>query len=219
MELFYYPLSRYSQKVLIAFYEKQINFYPRVIDLHDPIARRKIIQLSDSSNLPVLKCQQDKFIPESSIIIEYLDQLNTQGTHLLPEDEELKLQVRLYDRLIDNSLNNVLYQIELLTQNSPNKQTINQLELKQYQNRCMYFLQQLDKRLAGHFWVCGDSFTLADCAFIPSLAYARQVLELFEFDNLTRYWQQAELRGSWMLVKEEIEVMDNEASSGLRNIP
>lgn len=219
MELFYYPLSRYSQKVLIALYEKQINFYPRIIDLHDPIARRKIGQLSDSSNLPVLKSQQDEFIPESSIIIEYLDQLSEQGSRLLPQDKELRLQVRLYDRLIDNKLNNVLYQIEQMTQNSINKNTINQLELKQHQNKCMSFLQQLDKRLACHFWICGDSFTLADCALIPCLAYARQALELFELDNLNRYWQQAELRGSWMLVKEEIEIIDNQASSGLRNIP
>ncbi len=219
MELYYYPLSRYSQKVLIACYEKQINFYPRVVNLHDPIARREIYREAQAQSLPILKCQQNNYLPESSIIIEYLDQLTSQGSQLLPKDEQLKLEVRLYDRLIDNHLNNPLYEIEQIEQASQNNHTINQLELKKMQNACVKFLAQLDTRLSEHFWVCGDSFTLADCALIPCIAYARQTLELFEFDNLNRYWQQAELRGSWMLVKEEIEIRETELSSGLRSIP
>jgi len=70
MELFYHPLSRYSQKVLIALYEKQANFYPRIIDLRDPLSRKEFHQRYPQARIPLLKAQNEQLIPESSIIIE-----------------------------------------------------------------------------------------------------------------------------------------------------
>ncbi len=35
MKLYYHPLSTYSQKVLIALYEKDIEFTPEIVNLMD----------------------------------------------------------------------------------------------------------------------------------------------------------------------------------------
>ncbi|MCE9852174.1 glutathione S-transferase family protein [Shewanella chilikensis] len=217
MELYYHPLSRYSQKVLLALYEKQANFFPRVTDLQDPLERQHYLHFYPSGKLPLLVCQNGSLLPESSIIIEYLDNKMDAGTRLLPKEPELNLQVRLYDRIADNDLNNSLYQLEQ-QYSLPEEQQLSLVQ-RQIENRLRLCLRALDLRLVEHHWLCGDGFTLADCALIPCLGYLQRSFNLLDYQHLGRYWLQAQLRGSWMLVQDEVTLAQEEASSGLRPIP
>ncbi|GGI81485.1 glutathione S-transferase family protein [Shewanella gelidii] len=217
MELYYYPLSRYSQKVLIAFYEKQLNFFPREVDIQDPLARKQFEEICRTCHLPMLKTKDNQCLPESSIIIEYIDQTFDSGTHLIAGTAEQQLNIRLFDRLVDYDLSGRLFEIEKIRRQPA--QEINQILLKQLQNQTMIFLEHLDNQLANNHWLCGEQFSLADCALIPCLPVARKEFALFELDHLNRYWQQAELRGSWGLVKEEVSIAESELTTGLRNIP
>lgn len=215
MELFYHPLSRYSQKVLIALYEKQANFYPRITDLRDPFARQTFQQFYPPAKLPLLKTQEGQLIPESSIIIEYLDRHFQNSTELLPAEPERNLAVRLFDRIIDNDINNPLFQLEKLKILPEG----NEFEIKQIEKQMFIQFQRLDAHLSQNHWVCGDSFTLADCALIPCLSYSFAHLNLLDLDELVRYWQQAQLRGAWMLVLEEVLLAEMEEYTGIRSIP
>ncbi|PIW63050.1 glutathione S-transferase family protein [Shewanella sp. CG12_big_fil_rev_8_21_14_0_65_47_15] len=215
MELFYHPLSRYSQKVLIALYEKQANFYPRITDLRDPLPRKAFQHFYPPAKLPLLKTQDGTLIPESSIIIEYLDRHFTHGTQLLPRESQRNLQVRLYDRIIDNDINNPLFQLEKLKHTDE----MREFEIKQIEKQMLTQFQRLDTHLGQNHWICGDSFTLADCALIPCLSYSFKHLNLLDLDELVRYWQQAQLRGAWMLVLEEVLLAEMEEDTGLRSIP
>jgi glutathione S-transferase len=215
MELFYHPLSRYSQKVLIALYEKQANFYPRITDLRDPFARQTFQQFYPPAKLPLLKTQEGQLIPESSIIIEYLDRHFSNSTELLPAEPERNLAVRLFDRIIDNDINNPLFQLEKLKILPEG----NEFEIKQIEKQMFIQFQRLDAHLSQNHWVCGDSFTLADCALIPCLSYSFAHLNLLDLDELVRYWQQAQLRGAWMLVLEEVLLAEMEEDTGIRSIP
>ncbi|ESE42287.1 glutathione S-transferase family protein [Shewanella decolorationis] len=215
MELFYHPLSRYSQKVLIALYEKQANFYPRITDLRDPFARQTFQQFYPPAKLPLLKTQEGQLIPESSIIIEYLDRHFSNSTELLPAEPERNLAVRLFDRIIDNDINNPLFQLEKLKILPEG----NEFEIKQIEKQMFIQFQRLDAHLSQNHWVCGDSFTLADCALIPCLSYSFAHLNLLDLDELVRYWQQAQLRGAWMLVLEEVLLAEMEEYTGIRSIP
>ncbi|MGL5046206.1 MAG: glutathione S-transferase family protein [Shewanella sp.] len=215
MELFYHPLSRYSQKVLIALYEKQANFYPRIIDLRDPLSRKQFHQIYPQASVPLLKTQDEQLIPESSIIIEYLDRFFKNSTQLLPLAPQHNLQVRLFDRLIDNEINNPLFTLEKLKQIDNS----NEFEIKKLERQLFVQFQRLDTQLTQHHWVCGDSFTLADCALIPCLRYSFQHLNLLDLDEVVRYWQQAQLRGAWTLVQEEILLAEMEQTTGIKGIP
>ncbi|MCL1091849.1 glutathione S-transferase family protein [Shewanella profunda] len=215
MELFYHPLSRYSQKVLIALYEKQANFYPRITDLGDPLSRKAFQRFYPPAKLPLLKTQDGQLIPESSIIIEYLDIHFDNSTQLLPRDPQRNLQVRLFDRIIDSDINNMLFQLEKLKYLDEN----HEFEIKQIERQLLAQFQRLNSHLSQHHWVCGDSFTLADCALIPCLSYSFQHLNLLDLDELVRYWQQAQLRGAWELVLEEVLLAEMEKDTGIRSIP
>jgi len=40
-----------------------------------------------------------------------------------------------------------------------------------------------------------------------------------DLDEIVRYWQQAQLRGAWMLVQEEVLLAEMEETAGIRGIP
>ena len=215
MELFYHPLSRYSQKVLIALYEKQANFYPRVIELSDPFSRQQFKHHYPPGKLPLLKNSLGELLPESTIIIEYIDHEFSTGTQLIPQTFECALDVRLFDRLIDNDLNNKLYLVEKMQARAEQ----NPLKLKQLEKEILATLSRLNDKLTQNHWICGDSFTLADCALIPCLIDAKNGFKLYEFDEIDRYLYQAETRGAWIQVKEEVELQKAAVLAGFRPIP
>ncbi|WP_394147984.1 glutathione S-transferase family protein [Shewanella atlantica] len=216
MELFYHPLSRYSQKVLIALYEKQANFYPRVIELSDPLSRREFCDFYPPGKLPLLKSKAGELIPESSIIIEFIDSEFSTGTRLIPHDKALALETRLQDRLIDNDFSNILFELEHQKTEDGEQ---NQILIRQLEKDIGQFLDYLDNKLEKHHWLCAESLTLADCALFPCLYCAQNYFQLFSYDNLNRYWHQAQLRGSFIQVKEEIELAMGDVLSGRRPIP
>lgn len=217
MELFYNPLSRSCQKVLIALYEKQANFFPRIINLHDPLERRRYAELYPLCSLPLLKTKDNWQLPDSSIIIEYVDQQIHAGTQLIPRDPQTNLRTKMLDRLIDNQLYRTLYDMEK-HQRLP-EQMQQQLLIKQHEKQLRLVLLELENQLKQHHWLCGDGFTLADCALIPALNSLPKEIQLMEFYELSRYWQQAELRGSWQLVEEEVEQAQAALHSGIQPPP
>ena len=75
MKPYFNPISTYSQKVLIVLYEKGIEFEPSIINLMDEDARQKYREIYPMGKIPCLQLDDGHIIPESSIIIEYLDGL------------------------------------------------------------------------------------------------------------------------------------------------
>ncbi len=202
MELYYFPLGRFSQKVLIALYEKQVNFNPRVTDLRVPEVHRLYLKLYPHGKLPLLRTDTGNVLPESSIIIDFLDNKFDSGTCLLPVNHPRELEVRLFDRLIDNDLNHALDKLDGAI---GEQETLTVVRL---QKQLTEFLQELDKQLADRHWLCGDSFTLADCALLPCLRHPWVSHQLRELNHLSRYRDQGDLRGSWRLVLDELELFE-----------
>ena len=200
MDLYYQPLLRQSQKALIALYEKQASFYPHEIDLNNAFNRRNLQQISKSLRLPLLQIQTGESFDDATIIIEYLDSYISSGTQLIPIDKTQALYVRMYDRLSDNVLDKAI-DAWLASQSQAN-----QLQTKQLEKKLVNILTEFDQRLADNHWLCGDSFTLADCAFIPCLKALENKLHLLDYQHIGRYWIQSKLRGSVSQVLEEIEL-------------
>ena len=76
MKLYYNPISTYSQKVIIAFYEKALEFEPNIVNLMDPDDLAKYREVYPMGKIPCLVLDDGHLIPESSIIIEYLDDMD-----------------------------------------------------------------------------------------------------------------------------------------------
>ena len=102
LTLHYHPLASFCWKALIALYENDIPFTPNLVDLGNPAERAALVKLWGIGKFPVLRDEaRNETVPESSIIVEYLDRHYRGPTRFIPDDSGRALQTRLYDRFYD----------------------------------------------------------------------------------------------------------------------
>jgi glutathione S-transferase len=166
MKLYSHPFSSYSQKALIALYENATPFEYR--NLEEPAANEELAALWPLKRFPVL-VDGDQTILEATTIIEHL-QLHHAGRMRLIPDGDAGIEVRMLDRVFDNYVMTPMQKI-VVNQLRPeaDRDAYGVIEARGLLDRIYAWL---DERLLGRVWVCGASFTLADCAAAPSLLYA-----------------------------------------------
>src|SRR5262252_5379474 len=102
MKLYYFPLSPYSQKALIALEEKGVPCDRELVNLGDAAARAAYDKVNRFGKVPFLRDEaRDWSVPESSIIMEYVEQHVSGGTQLIPSDPDQARQARFHDRVFD----------------------------------------------------------------------------------------------------------------------
>jgi glutathione S-transferase len=186
MKLYFFPISSYSQKVLLALYEKGIDFTPVIVDTRTPEGRAEYRKLNPFGKVPTLVTDDGQPILESTIIIEYLeDQFPGTGPRLIPEDKAHAREARMYDRFFDFYINDSM-QTVFWDGMKP--------EAERAPARVASAKETLDKAYAlfeAHFaartWAAGDAFSLADCAAAPALGYARMVYPFDKHAHLSAY--------------------------------
>ncbi|MCC2616725.1 glutathione S-transferase family protein [Aestuariibacter halophilus] len=199
MKLYYYPISTYSQKVLLGLTEKHVRVDKVNVNVMDSNAHDAFRQRYPLGKIPVLEVDETCVLPESSVILEYIDTHSSTGHPLLPTDPDLQLTVRLSDRLSDLYLNDPMVTLLFAKLGKPlgDKQKAS----LQYNIDCRF--EQLNLSLSLHPWITGDTFTLADCAAIPPLLYARWVYPFIDFPHLSDYIQRCLQRPSVQKLCEE----------------
>ncbi|MEI8150879.1 MAG: glutathione S-transferase family protein, partial [Hyphomicrobiales bacterium] len=100
LTLHFHPLSSFCHKVLIALYENDTPFERRIVNLMNPAEAAAFKKLWPMGQFPVL-VDGGTAVPESSVIIEHLDQHYPCKTKFIPADPKVALQVRLKDRFYD----------------------------------------------------------------------------------------------------------------------
>jgi glutathione S-transferase len=196
LKLYFHPLASFCHKVLIALYENDTPFIAHVVDLADRNSSAGLLDLWPVGKIPVLHDPStNRVVPETTIIIEYLD-LHYPGRHpLLPEQEAERLDARLWDRFFD-----------LYVQVPMQKIVTDRLRPEAEQDRrgvdeayaaLATAYDMIDRRMAGRTWASGGSFGLADCAAAPALFYAGIVAPFPEDQpNLTAYFERLLERAS-----------------------
>lgn len=203
MILHYHPLSSFCWKVLIALYEKEIAFEPKLVDFGDGAGRASFAALWPVAKIPVLE-DEGRVVPETSIMIEYLDGKFPGRPRLIPEDPEAAQAVRLADRVYD-----LYVQVPM--------QKIVGDRIRAAADRDPYGVTEarrlletacalVDGELAERKFAAGDSFSLADCAAMPALFYADKVMPLGgRFGSAAAYLERMKARPSFARVLREAE--------------
>jgi|SRR5579863_5118346 len=203
MQLYYNPLSTYSQKVMIAFNEKGLGYTPELVDLGSPDARAAYERIYPLGKVPFLKATSDWHVPESTSIIEYLDDKFPDAPRLIPTGSgDAARQVRFMDRLTDLYFDEPIVDLLLQQIGIRPKESASEQRARKYIGVTYSHWEQ---RLASRSWLCGEHFTMADCAAIPPLFYAQFVAPFTEQPNIVRYWQRAQQRPSYQKVRAEFE--------------
>jgi len=168
LKLYMHPLSSYCHKALIAFYENDIPFEPKV--LNDAATAGEFKSMWPIGRFPLLRDEQrDRTVPESSIIIEYLALHYPGKVKLLPDDPDLARQVRMRDRFFDNYLHTPMQKFPA-DRLRPEDQR-DPLGLDQARSMYRTALDMVEVDMAHKTWAMGEEFTMADCAAAPALFY------------------------------------------------
>ena len=203
LKLYTHPLASYCQKVHVALYENETPFEAVVVDLGDPVSRAKFLKVWPVGKFPVLHDDAfDRVIPESTIIIEYLEQKYPSKHRLIPVDPDLALQTRLQDRFFDLHVHEHMQKIvgnKLRPAASKDPHGVEQAE-----KALLLAYSLIDQQMSTRTWSAGESFSMGDCAAAPALYYANLVLPIAaEFPNTKKYWSRLMERPSFVRVVTE----------------
>jgi glutathione S-transferase len=174
LTLHYHPLSSYCWKVLIGLYENATPFTPVLLDLGDPAARAAFLALWPLGKMPVLRDEvRRETVPESSIILDYLDRYYPGRVRFTPGDPDLAWKMRLWDRVLDLHVHQALQKIVGDKLRPEGRADAHGVAEARAQLAAAYDL--LESQLAAGPWLAGAEFGLADCAAAPALYYADRV--------------------------------------------
>jgi len=205
LTLHFHPLASFCHKALIALYENDTPFTPKLVDLGNETERAALLQLWPIGKFPVLRDEaRDQTIPESTIIIEYLDRHHPGRTRFIPDDADRAWQTRLRDRFYDLYVHLPMQKIMLDRLHAEGKQDRQGVEEARAQLRTSYGV--IEAQMAAGGWAMGEAFGLADCAAFPALFYGNMA-EPFDsaHKNLTAYFERLKARPSVVRVLTEAE--------------
>ena len=205
LTLHFHPLASYCWKALIALYENDIPFTPNLVDLGNPAERAALLEMWGIGKFPVLRDDaRNETVPESSIIIEYLDSYHGGRTRFIPDDPARALQTRLRDRFYDLYVHLPMQKIMIDRLRPEGKQDPHGVEEARARLRTCYAM--IERQMADDAWAMGDDFTLADCAAAPPLFYGNMVVPFGDaHKNLRAYFERLKARPSFARVLKEAE--------------
>jgi len=198
-DLYYHPLSAYSQKVLIAIYEKGAHFTPKIVNLSNDAERASYRKLYPMGKLPLIVLNHGPLIPESSIIIEYLDSLG--GKRMISKDPDVARKTRFKDRLFDFYLTESVASLFKESRKPPEEQDTAKIETAQYRVRAVYDFIEFE--LGQQTWANGEEFAMSDCAAAAAFFYASSIMPYDDYPNVTAYAQRLSKRDSVKKMRAE----------------
>jgi glutathione S-transferase len=205
LTLYYHPLSSFCWKALIALYENGTSFTPQLVDLSNQTERAALLKIWPIGKFPVLRdSAKDRIVPESTIIIEYLDTHYPSATRLLPEDADAARQTRLRDRFYDLYVH--LPMQKIIGDRMRPADARDPFGVEEAKARITSCYGMIDKEVAQRTWAMGETFSLADCAAAPALFYGNMAVPLgAEHNNVAAYLERLQARPSFARVLKEAE--------------
>lgn len=201
LQFFGHPFSSYCQKALIALYENDIAFEFRMLGPDQPDNGAAIVTLWPIGKFPLLQ-DGDVSVPESSIIIEYLQIHHPGPVRMIPDDPVAGLEVRRLDRFIDNYIGTPQQKlVSDALRPDEHKDPAGVADAKVALDKAYGWL---NTHMADREWASGDGFSLADCAAAPHLFYAHHSQPIApHFGHLLAYRQRLLARPSFARAVDE----------------
>lgn len=201
LTLYAHPLSSYCWKALIALYENDTPFELHLLDESTwgdfakrwPVARMPALDDSD----------RKQFVPEASIVIEYLDEHYRGRTRFIPDDADAAREVRLWDRFFDNYVQTPMQKTVGDRIRPEGRKDPHGVEDAKRMIATSYDV--LEKQLGERQFAVGDSFSMADCAAAPALFYAARNVPIDGRPKSAAYLERLKQRPSFAHALKEAE--------------
>jgi glutathione S-transferase len=203
LTLYMHPLASFCHKVLIALYENRTPFEPVTVDFADPRSAATIVERWPVARIPVLHDSAgDRTIPETTIIIEYLQDAYPGPIALLPAAREARRDARLWDRFFDLYVSVPMQKI--VTDRLRPEADRDRSGVEEARRQLDTSYRMVEAQLAGKTWATGDVFSIADCAAAPGLFFAAIVHPFpSAHSNLAAYFERLLGRPSFRRALDE----------------
>ena len=205
LTLHFHPLSSFCHKALIALYENGTPFTPNIVNLMDDGERTALRKLWPIGKFPVLRDEaRGQTVPESTVVIEYLDQYYPGKTRFIPQDGEEARETRLRDRFYDLYLHLPMQKIVGdRIRRAERKDPHGVAEARALADTALGMIEQ---EMASRHWAMGDAFTIVDCAAAPPLFYLDKIAPLRpRYPNIAAYLDRLKQRPSYARALQEAE--------------
>lgn len=175
VEILGVPFSNYVRSALMALEEKGVPYTVTPLRAHCP----EVNAIHPLGKIPCLK-HGDFTLCETLAIATYIDRGFT-GPALFPEDAKAAARCMQWVSLLNTSFNPAFqayamgYYFPMTPDGEPNRNMID-ANLPKTQE----FLLTLDRAVAATGYLAGDSFTYADIAALPLLAFLKELPESSE---------------------------------------
>lgn len=173
-----HALASYCQKVVIGFYELEIEFEKHHVDLGDEASRTAFHALAPLGQMPALVDDGRVFV-ESTIILEHA------APQLFPS-----LEARAADRFWDLHVHTPMQRIVGNTLRPADAK--DQYGVAKWREALELAYALADRMVAKQ----NDTFTIADCAAAPALFFAEKIVPFGANQNLRAYFSQLSERPS-----------------------
>lgn len=195
IELFHNHKSTCSQKVRLCLAEKDLPWTNQHIDIgKEENLTPEFLAINPNGVVPALR-HNGRNVIESSVIVEYLDEVFSSGAPLTPEDPVDRANMRAWMRFIDEvpsmavrvpsfqlvikkrfeNMTEEEYQ-DFVHRNPVRNDFFRRLgrtgfsdaEYEEALERLRRTLQRMENVLQEHDWICGPDYTLAEICLIPT---------------------------------------------------
>ncbi|OWF54937.1 glutathione S-transferase U26-like [Mizuhopecten yessoensis] len=170
----------FAQRAWIAFLEKGLPF--EYVENNPYEKTPELIAVNPNGLVPVIVLEGGRSVFESSVCIEYVDELDQEGKQILPRDPYERAQVRMWSEFINKKIIPPFYQ--MLAAQEKEKQEKIKLALLEH---LATFSATIDD--SGPFF-SGKSFGMVDMMLCPFSLRFGPVLKHFrdfEVPNTDRY--------------------------------
>ena len=171
LTLHMHPLASYCWKVLVALYESGTPFQAEQID-GVPKDDAAYAGLWPIGKMPLLQ-DGDRVVPETSIIIDYLQAYHPGTAVLIPAENDEAREVRLWDRVFDLYVHAPMQKI--VADRLRSEGTKDSVGVEEAHAILDTAYAMLERRMTARTWVAGEAFSMADCAAMPPLFYLNAV--------------------------------------------
>lgn len=192
LTLFAHPYSPHSRKAHFVLEEAGHPYTYQLVDLAKGEQKgAEFLSRNSVGKVPVLQ-DGDFLLPESGAILRYVAENYAQGK-LLPADKQLRARVDQWLFWQPSESNQILhkpFQIKIFARLAG--QHHDEAVFQQAVAACQPILKHIDDALAGHSFIVGDSFTIADIALSESI-FQMQIVDLSvpaQFTNVQRWYGQ-----------------------------
>lgn len=200
-----HPLSSFCMKVEMALYEAGTPFRFEYLDLADEAERARFLALWPIGKMPVLVDEAaGETVPETSIIIEYLDAFHPGPDPMIPRDLDSAWRARLWDRFYDLHIHSHMQRYVDFRREQLGARDVAIPDL--VKSRLATAFDVVEARMADREWSVGEVVSIADCAAAPALFYADRIVPLkAAHPNTAAYLDRLKARPSFARALREAE--------------